>query len=204
MFFIMNNYIENKINSNGNELNISDISNKLNKLNKLNKSTKLNKLNKLNIIDDDIELEKLDNEFNLKYHADYQPKNYGNLWNDDERKIILNYLKKNDNIDDINLYDDKIIQKIARKIERSECGIKEEIKKMIFYDYIENNYTIENLSDKYNINQNKIKILIKMFLEKYGNKYLLPITIENNILKCKIENIKLKKELSELNKLEHK
>ena len=193
----MNSYIENKIKSDSNNrFNNSDISNKLNKLNKLNKQCEFN------MTDEEIELEKLDEEFDSKYHSSNQPKNYGNLWNETDRKIILNYLKKNNNIDEINLYDNKIIQKIARKIERSECGIKEEIKKMIFNDYIENNYTIKKLSDKYNINQNKIKILIKMFLEKYGDKYLLPIMIENNILKCKIENIKLKKELVELNKFQ--
>lgn len=129
-----------------------------------------------------------------------QPKNYGNFWTGDERKIIMKYLKKNDysKINCSSLYDESIIKKIAKKTERSESGIKEEIKKMIFKDYIWDFDTYSKLSQKYNIPEHNIKILIKIYLEKYGEKILYPIEIENKILKFQVENIKLKLELKEL------
>lgn len=153
----------------------------------------------IDTLHNEIEIEKLENELYAKSHSSKNyPKNYGNFWSNDERKIILNCLKKNTNFNNSSLYDDEIILKIAKKTERSEVGVKEEIKKMIFNDYIEESYSLSQLSTKYNIPEQNIKILIKIYLEKYGKKSLYPIEIENRILKCKIENIKLKKELIEL------
>lgn len=115
-----------------------------------------------------------------------------------KRKVIIKYLQKNNFINNPNLYDEQIIQKIAKKIERSEYGIKEEIKKMIYNDYIAEFYSLSKLSNKYNMPEYNIKILLKSFLEKYGKKILYSIEIENKILKYQLENIKLKKELKEL------
>jgi NADPH-dependent 7-cyano-7-deazaguanine reductase QueF-like protein len=154
---------------------------------------------------DELELEKLEDEINIinnssKYYSENQPKNYGNLWTDDERNIIIKCLKKNDfsGVNKSNLYDESVIQKIAKKTERSIVGVKEEIKKMIFKDYIWEFYTYSKLSLKYNIPEQNIKILIKLYLEKYGDKILSPLEIENKILKYQVENIKLKYELKEL------
>ena len=69
---------------------------------------------------------------------------------------------------------------------------------MIFNDYISEFYSLSKLSTKYNIPEYNIKILIKIYLEKYGKKILYPIEIENKILKCQVENIKLKQELKQL------
>lgn len=179
-----NNLIENKIKHNKIIKQISDDKNNFDDIDTLH---------------DEIEIEKLENELYIKSHSSKNyPKNYGNFWNDDERKIILNYLKKNSNFNNSSLYDDEIILKIAKKIERSETGVKEEIKKMIFNDYIEEFYSLTQLSTKYNIPETNIKVLIKIYLEKYGKKCLYPIEIENRILKYKVENIKLKKELKDL------
>jgi hypothetical protein len=149
---------------------------------------------------DDVEFElELEKELFTKSHLlKTHPKNYGHIWTDDERKIILRYLKKNNSSTDFNLYDDLTIQKIAKKIERSEYGVKEEIKKMIFNDYISEYNSLTQLSKKYNTPEYNIKILIRIYLEKYGKKTLYPMEIENKILKCQIENIKLRKELREL------
>lgn len=161
-----------------------------------------------NISSDESELDKLEDDINIikntsnnQYTNQYtnQPKNYGNLWTEDDRKIILRYLKKNNySNNNLNLYDESVIQKIAKKTERSEIGIKEEIKKMIFKDYIWNFETYTKLAQKYNIPEHNIKILIKLYLEKYGEKILYPLEIENKILKYQVENIKLKYELREL------
>ena len=186
-FMSLNNYIGNKI-----------IKNTLNKKN--------TEQNDLNDTDDEIEFQKLEDEFNVMKNStsfktfDNQPKNYGNFWTEEERKIILKYLQKNDYSVNNNssLYDETIIQKIAKKTERSEIGVKEEIKKMIFKDYIWEFVSYSKLSQKYNIPEHSIKILIKLYLEKYGEKILYPIEIENKILKYQVENIKLKCELMEL------
>ena len=149
-------------------------------------------------IDSNYDLEKLEKELDFKSHGINYPKNYGNLWTDEERKIILDNMKKNKYENKSNLYDEIRIQKIAKKIERSEVGVKEEIKKMIFNDYISEFYSPNQLAKKYNIPEHNIKILIKLYLEKYGEKTLYPLSIENKILKFQIENIKLKMELNEL------
>jgi hypothetical protein len=182
----INNFIENKIKYNKIIKNTNSIDNEYEN-------------NELDILHDEIELEKLENELYTKSHIiKNYPKNYGNLWNDDERKIILSNLKKNNYINNPNLYDELVIEKIAKKTERSEHGVKEEIKKMIFNDYIYNLYSYCELANKYHIPEHNIKLLIRIYIEKYAKKILYPIEIENKILKYQIENIKLKKELKEL------
>lgn len=148
----------------------------------------------------EIEMENLEKEFTeLSVNKTTRPKNYGNLWNDNERNIIINYMKKNNycHENNLNLFDEKIIQKISKKIERSDYAVKEEIKKMIAIDYIkEFDYAV--VCEKYNIPESYIKLIIKSYLEKNEKKIILPMEIENKILKIKIENIKLKKELKKL------
>lgn len=191
----VNNYIENKIKS-GKIIKNNNIYNNYNN----NENDNID--NELDILSEEIEIEKLENELNTKMRElKNHPKNYGNLWTDEERKIILKYLKKNSftiETGATNLYDESVIHKIAEKTERSEYGVKEEIKKMIFNDYIGEFDSYTKLSIKYNIPENNIKILIKLYLEKYGKKILYPIEIENKILKYQVENIKLKAELREL------
>jgi len=158
-------------------------------------------IDELENLHNEIELDKLEKELYTKSHDSLNhPKNYGNLWTEDERKIILNYLKKNNFSNNSSLYDESIIKKIANKTERSEYGVKEEIKKMMFNDYINNFNSYDELYKKYNIPENNIKSLVKIYLEKYGKKILYPIELENKILKYQVENIKLRKELKELNK----
>jgi hypothetical protein len=208
MKFIYNiiEYINTKmINSSKKIISLSSVNNYIdNKIKQSNNTNKYdeNEINELEVLHDEIELEKLENELYIKSHnSKNYPKNYGNLWTEDERKIILNYLKKNNYLNNSNLFDELIIEKIANKTERSMQGVKEEIKKMIFNDYISNFYSLSELSNKYNISEHNIKILIKIYLEKYGKKILYPIEIENKILKYQVENIKLRKELKELKEL---
>jgi hypothetical protein len=158
--------------------------------------------NQLINLEDDIEIEKLEKEFeHIEKKIVYKnhPKNYGNLWTDEQRHTILKLMKKNDYTNQNNLYDEEVISKIAVKLERTDYGVKEEIRKMLYNDYI-GGLGYNSLSLKYNIPESYIKLLIKIHLEKNGKKILESIQIENNILKSMIENIKLKKELDELNK----
>jgi hypothetical protein len=127
------------------------------------------------------------------------PKNYGNVWSEEERNKVLKYLKKKNKSTNQNLFLDSVITEIATKLERTESGVKEEIKKMIFNECIEGKDYLE-ISIKYNICESGIKIIFKQYIDKYGKKYYDSIELENKLLKIKIENIKLKNELKELQK----
>jgi hypothetical protein len=152
--------------------------------------------------DNEIELEKLEKELILKSKINTieYPKNYGNIWKDEERDKIIKYLKKNNISENSNIFDDTIINDLANILERTEHGVKEEIKKMIFNDFM-NGYDYNKLSKKFNFLETNIKLIIKMYIEKNGKKIINSLEFENKLLKYKIENIKLKKELEELNKL---
>ncbi len=83
------------------------------------------------IIDNEnIELEKLEKEFTIKsgYNSSLHPKNHGNIWSDEERNKIIKYLLKNKFNKNYGMFDESNIFDIAKKIERSEYAVKEEIK----------------------------------------------------------------------------
>lgn len=127
------------------------------------------------------------------------PKNYGNVWTEGERNKVIKYLKKKNQSTNQNLFLDSVITEIATKLERTESGVKEEIKKMIFNECIGGKDYLE-ISIKYNICESGIKIIYKQYIDKHGKKYYDSIELENKLLKIKIENIKLKNELKELQK----
>lgn len=191
------------------EVNKSN-SNKSNS-NKSNLKKKNSNKNKLNIIDnkyddeynddEDIELEKLEKEFTIKsgYNSSSHPKNYGNIWNDEDRNKIKKYLLKNKFDKNYGMFDESNIFDIAKKLQRSEYGVKEEIKKMIYNEYIKG-FSYDKISENFNIPANNIKLIIKVYIDKYGKNIINQIEFENKLLRLKVENIKLKKELEELNK----
>ena len=147
-----------------------------------------------------IELEKLENEFILKSNANSIscPKNHGNIWTNEEHTKIIKYLKKNNIEKNYGLFDELNIINIAKKLERTEYGVKEQIKKMIFNDYINGGLSHDKISKKFNIPETNIKLIVKLYIEKNGKKIINSIEYENNLLKLQIENIKLKKELEEI------
>ena len=146
----------------------------------------------------DIDVDKLEKEFELKSKLpNNYPKNYGNLWTVEERKIILKKLIKNNYTNCSSLFDDQIIKEISTEIERTEQGIREEIKKMIYNDYMKgHDYCL--LSKKYYIPESNIKLMIKLYIDKNGKKIFNSMENENKLLKLQIENIKLRNELKEL------
>ena len=126
-----------------------------------------------------------------------KPKNYGNLWNDKERNKIIKYLLKNKFDTNCELFNESTIYTISKKLERTEYAVKEELKKMIYNQYLaEFNY--EKISKKFNMPVNNIKLIIKLYVDKNAKKIINQIEDENKILKLRIENIKLKKELDKL------
>lgn len=187
-------------------------SNKLNKPNK-KKDNKIDKIINNKIIknndyiednyesndEDYYELSKLDKELSLKSKSNstVHPKNYGNLWTEQERQKILKYLTKNIFDKESGMFEESKIYDIAKKLERTEYAVKEEIKKMIYYDFIEGE-NLENISKKFNIPNSNIKLILKFYIEKNSKNNINQLEVENKLLKLKIENIKLRKELHEI------
>ena len=137
----------------------------------------------------------LEKEFDSKLNYDelFYPRNHGNIWSDVERIKIVKLLKKYEFTGD-DLFDPNTIKKIAKKLERTEYAVKEEIKKMIYNKFIQGeNY--ENISGSFNIPLSNIKSVLKSYIDKNSQKIITQLEKENKILKLQIDNIKLKKEL---------
>ena len=117
------------------------------------------------------------------------PSNYGNKWTDDERKRLLKLLK--------NSYD---VDVIANKLNRSEGGIKAEIRKIVYAKYIEGN-SAEDISKELNIVYNNVKSIIKTSIDQDCENDINNLEKENKLLRLKIENIRLHKKLASLNKV---
>ena len=163
-----------------------------------NKITKLNNLDNEEL-DDELELVKLDEELLIKSDIT-NPKNHGKIWSENERKKIKKLLQNNIYKNNSELFDELNILAISKTLERTEYAIKEEIKKMLFNDYI-NGIDYENLTKIYNIPESNIKIIIKLFIDKNSKKIIDQMENENKLLKLKVDNMKLKKEICELNNI---
>jgi hypothetical protein len=116
------------------------------------------------------------------------PSNYGNKWTDDERKRLIKLLK--------NGY---VVESIASKLNRSEGGIKAEIRKIVYSKYIEG-CDAEAISKEFNIVYNNVKSIIKTSIEQDCENDINNLEKENKLLRLKIENIRLHKKLASLNK----
>lgn len=130
-------------------------------------------------------------EFDTDVHGEINknmPSNYGNKWTDEERKKLIKLLK--------NSYDVNII---ASKLNRSEGGIKAEIKKLVYAKYIEGN-DAEGISKELNIVYNNVKSMIKASIEQECENDINNLEKENKLLRLKIENIRLHKKLASINK----
>jgi hypothetical protein len=139
------------------------------------------------------------------------PKKYGSKWTDDDRneltkmlssssKIMFN-LDSNENKTNIFEYSpgsnndgDILIKKIAKALDRTEGGIRAEIKKIIFDKYIRGE-TTEKISETLNLTYKNVKSTIKMQLDKECDNEILILEKENKLLSLKIENKKLKSKL---------
>ena len=69
---------------------------------------------------------------------------------------------------------------------------------MLYNEYILGS-GYEKISNLYNMSIQNVKLLIKMYIEKNGKKIIGSMENENKLLKLQIENIRLRKELEELN-----
>ena len=121
------------------------------------------------------------------------PKNNGKLWNKKDRKMIIKILNKNNEKIE-NIYTDKIIYTIADKLRRSNNSIINEIKKIIFNKFLEGK-EYEEISNELNIEEENINLIIKIYDEGLINKQINFFEKQNKLLKLKLENINLRKEI---------
>ena len=121
------------------------------------------------------------------------PKNSGKIWNKKDRKIIIKILNKNNNKIE-NIYTDKIIYTISEKLGRSNNSILNEIKKVIFNKFLEGK-EFEEISNELNIEEENINLIIKLYDDGLINKQINFFENKNKLLKLKLENINLRKEI---------
>ena len=126
------------------------------------------------------------NEFN-------KPKKFGAKWSDQERNILLNSISKDIDIDEN-------ITGISMKLERSEGGVRGEIRKMIISRYLIGDDN-EMISDDMNLSILYVKMIIKNYLDKDAESDIIILKRENELLKLRLENAKLQNDLkNEINK----
>lgn len=116
------------------------------------------------------------------------PENHGSKWLEEDNNKLIKLLQKYD------------ISKIATKLGRTEGSIKAKIKKIIMEEYL-NGVSIESVSDKLNLIYKDVKSIIKIYLDKESDTEIRILEKENNLLKLRLENYRLKKEIQEYNNL---
>lgn len=151
----------------------------------------IDKIEQLEQLDQMDELEK---ELELKYCKNL-PKNYGSKWTETEIQIVLDKIKKGEP-KDLTEYD-STIKKLAKKLSRTTGGVFTMLKKIVFEKYL-NGQNPEIIGTELNITFRSVKSIIKIFLIYDSDDTINLLEKENKLLKLKIDNIKLKKELNSL------
>ena len=179
--------------------NISNKSNKSNGSDELVESTESDELVESEEMDELVESEEIDElEKELETNiSNGLPKKFGTKWLEEEISIVLVMLKKH-KIKDLT-ESNKTIIRIADKLNRSVGGVFGIIKKTVSDRYI-NGEEIEEIANELNLTFQTVKSIIKSYLIKDSDNIINLLEKENKLLKLKIENIKLKKELKEINK----
>lgn len=121
------------------------------------------------------------------------PKNYGNKWSDEDKKQLIDFLKQNNNNKEI----DYLL--IADKLERSEGGVKGEVKKMIITRYLTGEEA-EIIALDLNVQYKFVKMLIRSYIDKEIHNDIVSLEKENKFLKLKMENMELRKNIFNLSK----
>jgi hypothetical protein len=116
-----------------------------------------------------------------------KPKNFGSKWTDSEREILLNTISIDNDADEN-------ITTISIKLERSEGGIRGEIRKMIIFRYLMGD-DAETISEDMNLTITYIKMIIKNYLDKDAEADIVILKRENELLKLRLENAKLHNDL---------
>jgi len=118
--------------------------------------------------------------------------NFGNKWTEEERNELINMLKEFNN-------KELDIEQIAKKLGRSQGGIKAEIKKMIINKYMQGD-DLNKISKELFLEYRFVRNILKYYFEKESEIDTKSLENENKLIKAKIENLKLRKELKDIMK----
>lgn len=142
----------------------------------------------------EIQSKLIDNTSDLYDTIDFEnkPKNFGNKWSDEDKKQLVSLLKENKAVE-INY------NEIANVLGRSEGGVKGEVKKMILTRYL-NGEEPDLISVDLNVQYKFVKILIKTYIENEIDNDINNLEKENKLLKLKLENMELRKNIFNLTK----
>jgi hypothetical protein len=192
----INELIDNHISNNNLITDNSLLENESNESNQSNQPNESNESNqiKINDIDETFDSDNIDSEISQLIY----PKNHGNYWTSQEREFIIKSLSSSIITNSSDFFDEENIEKMSKQIERSEYAIKEEIKKMIFNEFIKG-VEYNDIANKFNMPVQNVKLLCRNHIDKHGKRFIANIRMENKILKLQMENLKLKKELREFN-----
>lgn len=163
------------------------ISNEIKFTNSFNKNIKSKQIEAKLIKNTSDIYDSLDNET-----SENIPKNYGNKWSDEDKKQLIDFLKKNKNKEIDYLM-------IADKLGRSEGGVKGEVKKMIITRYLSGEEA-DNIALDLNVQYKFIKMLIRSYIDNEIDNDIISLEKENKFLKLKMENIELRKNILNLTK----
>lgn len=140
----------------------------------------------------EIQAKLIDDSSDLYDTIDYdnKPKNFGNKWSDEDKQQLVEMLKQNQEKEiDYNV--------IAIKLGRSEGGVKAEVKKIILTRYL-NGEEPDLIALDLNVQYKFVKILIKTYIENEIDTDINNLEKENKLLKLKMENMELRKNILNL------
>ena len=115
-----------------------------------------------------------------------KPVNYGAKWTEDERTLVIKYLKRSEEI-----------ETIAGKLNRSIGGVDAEIQKIV-YNKHKDGVLAEDISNELNLTFASVQSIIKNMTRKYADQEIAYLEKENKLILLKIENLKLQQELKML------
>lgn len=118
--------------------------------------------------------------------ATQKPFNYGAKWTEDERTLVIKYLKRSEEI-----------ETIAEKLNRSIGGVDAEIQKIVYNKY-KDGVSSEDISNELNLTFASVQSIIKNMTRKYADQEIAYLEKENKLILLKIENLKLQQELKKL------
>ncbi len=115
-----------------------------------------------------------------------KPFNYGAKWTEEERSLVIKYLKRSEEI-----------ETIAEKLNRSIGGVDAEIQKIVYNKY-KDGISSEDISNELNLTFASVQSIIKNMTRKYADQEIAYLEKENKLILLKIENLKLQQELKKL------
>lgn len=115
-----------------------------------------------------------------------KPVNYGAKWTEEERLLVIKYLKRSEEI-----------ETIAEKLNRSIGGVDAEIQKIVYNKY-KDGVSSEDISNELNLTFASVQSIIKNMTCKYADQEIAYLEKENKLILLKIENLKLQQELNKL------